>query len=138
MYLYKEPLINKLNSKNTLDQYNLDAPFLFWANYIDMEKKEKILITLIDFNNKKEIEYKEEFSIEKQLSILLKYFTKKLNYFSVIEISSLDSYKYGYKTVRCIAPELVTMNYPAMAYENHPYFKSNGGIKNGNFTHPLP
>lgn len=138
MYLYKEPLINKLNSKNTLDQYNLDAPFLFWANYIDMEKKEKILTTLIDFNNKKEIEYKEEFSIEKQLSILLKYFTKKLNYFSVIEISSLDSYKYGYKTVRCIAPELVTMNYPAMAYENHPYFKSNGGIKNGNFTHPLP
>lgn len=138
MYIYKDYLINKLNSENVLNQYNLDAPFLFWSNYNDVAEKEKILESLIDYNNRKEFVASPDLSTENQLKILLNYFTKTLNYFSILEISSLDSYECGYRTVRSIAPELVTMNYPALVFENHPYFKNKGGVKNGNFSHPLP
>ena len=62
----------------------------------------------------------------------------KNTFATVHQFSCELSYKYGYRTVRCIAPEFVSMNLPAVTYKNHPYFINNGGIQNGNFPHPLP
>ncbi len=137
-YIYQEQIINKLNSKNVIEQYNLDAPFLFWSNFNNLDEKEKIIENLIDSKKVVELPVSTNLTTKEQLDSLLSLYQKNLHYFSVLDISSEDSYKCGYRTVRVIAPEMIPMNCPAAVYAKHPYFLKNGGIRNGNFTHPLP
>lgn len=137
-YIFKEESVSKLDIKTVLSQYNLDAPFLYWSNANDLADKEKILDSLSDTVHKTVFESNPYVTEKEQLHRLMNYYKNTLNYFSVLDITAPEVYKYGYRTVRCIAPEFVSMNLPAVTYKNHPYFINNGGIKNGNFPHPLP
>lgn len=137
-YMYKNDEVSKLNINNVQHQYNLDAPFLYWSNNNDITQKEDFLALISDYENKITFEANPLVTDKEQLETLLKYYKQNLKFFSVMDITAPEVRRYGYVTVRVIAPELVAMNLPALTYKNHPYFINNGGIKNGNFTHPLP
>ena len=137
-YVYKKDEIDMLNKDTVMSQINLDAPFLYWSNFNDYELKTNYLKQITDNKNCYILSSAENFSQDEQLKKIIHYYKNCLNYFSVIDITPIEAKKCGYSAIRVIAPELIPMNMSGITYDRHPYFKKNGGIKNGYITQPLP
>lgn len=134
-YLYEFDNINKIDLKHASKSYNLDDPFIFWSNFNDLSLKEKKLNSIIseemiDFNNS------DSFSEDDELAELLKIAKNELSYLFILDITPSELKKYGYNTIRIIAPELLPMCFPVLPYINHPNFPQGGD--NEFFPHPLP
>lgn len=56
--------------------------------------------------------------------------------FIYLDITPSELKKYGYSTIRIIAPELLPMCFPVLPYINHPNFPQGGDDEL--FPHPLP
>lgn len=136
-YVFKKDEIEKLNKETVMQEMNLDAPFLYWSNYNDIELKTNHLKQITDYTCYDFLP-DEVYSEKEQLKIIVDYYKKNLKYFSVIDITPIEAKKCGYSAVRVIAPELIPMNMSGITYDRHPYFIKNGGIKNGYITQPLP
>lgn len=60
----------------------------------------------------------------------------ELSYLFILDITPSELKKYGYSTIRIIAPELLPMCFPVLPYINHPNFPQGGDDEL--FPHPLP
>lgn len=138
LYLYQYEQVNSLTYASLTKSYNLDDPFLYWANYNDRAVKQDILNNLISNTKKKKFVPSSTFNKEEEFKALIQTAVKQLHYFSVIDITSPELLAFNYKTVKVLTPELIPMILPALPYTKHPAFKKFGGIRNANFPHPLP
>lgn len=133
-YIYEYDKINNLTLQNTKESYNLDDTFLYWSNYNDKKSKDNKLNSIIsdEYTIVDNINYSENDELKELLEIA----KKELYYLSILDITPLELKKYGYSTIRIIAPELLPMCFPALPYLNHPNFPKGG--ENDLFPHPLP
>lgn len=138
VYIYNFNRIDGLHLEDLSESYNLDDPFLFWGNYNDIEAKEKMLSSFISPTEKVRFSACKPLSDREECKALLEAASKRLKYFSVMEITPPEFARYGYKTVKVLTPELVPMMLPALPYINHPAFIKNGGINGNSLPHPLP
>lgn len=134
-YIYEFEKINKLNLDKVSKSYNLDDNFLYWSNYSDIKEKDEKLNSIIS-NEYISIEKQRELTEEEELQELLSIAKKELSYLFVLDITPSELKKYGFNTIRVIAPELLPMCFPALPYRKHPNFPKGG--KNEFFPHPLP
>lgn len=134
-YLYEFDNVNKINLEYASNSYNLDDSFIFWSNFNDLSLKEKKLNSII---SEEIIEFKnsDNLSEDDELEELLKIARDKLSYLFILDITPSEIKKYGYSTIRIIAPELLPMCFPVLPYINHPNFPQ--GVDNEFFPHPLP
>jgi len=137
IYIYQYETFHKLTLEKVMADCNLDDNVFYWANYNETERKEQVLNDLIS-SEKTQLRTNGSIDAKEELMILLKHIKGSLKYFSALEITPPEVFRYGYKAVRVLTPELVPMCFPAAPYVNHKYFKAKGGIKNGDFPHPLP
>ena len=139
-YIFMDREIDSVDHDKCRNSLNLDDTFYFWANGKDINKKVDFMNSLIS-NEKIEFNKINKMSkIEKmdELKEMFSIVRKKLKYAMFLDITPPELYEYGYKTVRFIAPELLSMNLPVVPYTNHPCFDEIGGIKGDVFPHPLP
>lgn len=136
-YLFRYEEINKINLEDVKKSYNLDDTFLFWGNYNNIKEKEEKLSKIM---SGKIIPFKgnEKINANEELTLLLQIACKKLKYLYAIDITPPEIQKYGYETIRVIAPELLPMCFPAFPYINHEIFIKNGVYQENVFPHPLP
>ncbi len=134
-YIYEYDKISTIDLEYTSHSYNLDDTFLYWSNYNDLSLKVKKLDSLIAEEFVK-LENLENISEEEELEELLRISKNELNYLFVLDITPRELKRYGYNTIRVIAPELLPMCFPALPYINHPNFPQ--GVGNDLFPHPLP
>ena len=139
-YVFMDKEIDNVDYNKCKNSLNLDDTFYFWANRNDIDKKVNYMNSLI---SDEKIEFNKISKISKiakkdELKEMFRVAQKCLNYTMFLDITPPELYEYGYKTVRFIAPELLSMNLPAVPYINHPCFSTIGGIKGDVFPHPLP
>lgn len=116
---------------------NLDDTFLYWANFNEQDKKTAFLNRFI---SEKHVNFSAspKRSVEEELSLLLNMAKSRLKYLSFLDITPPELEKFGYKTVKMLAPELIPMSLPSLFYDNHPHFISKGANTHGTLPHPLP
>jgi thiazole/oxazole-forming peptide maturase SagD family component len=117
---------------------DLDSNVAFFASPADAATKRKAIEQLIGgrevLSGMKSYETGE---VRADTAKLIRQLSSVSEYGVYLDVTPPETRDRGWKVIRALIPELVTMCVPGVPYSEHPRFKAYGGIRH-EYPHPLP
>lgn len=125
-------------SNADLNFTDLDSNVAYFASPKDSTKKRKVIESLVEGRRAlSTMPSHETGSVQADTAKLIRQLSNVSEYGVYLDVTPPETLDRGWKVIRVLIPELVTMCVPGVPYSSHPRMKAYGGIRN-EFPHPLP
>lgn len=117
---------------------DLDTNVAFYANMDNAEAKRSAIWSLVEGTEVlSSLRNKSLGTVERDCASLISALSEISRFGVFLDVTPPEVSAYGWRVVRVIVPELITMCLPGIPYSCHPRFSAFGGISN-DLPHPLP